>query len=253
MLISNELPQDAIDLLQKGRKFGLKESWSLPYYSGFFAERFLPRKQQVPMNECLAMAEKYYEDAAKVSGRPFYVDHAWMRLATRGAGEDPVEQLVAQREFVLKMKPQVTEMEGMPGAGEGMYMEGGMEMENSPYILLSRRLVQRSSGLAKRLVEEYGAAQDAEYKKNLEEQLKKVRDVFEAFKPAGHCCGNCLLQYGPGQFFCSGCGAKVQPYGYCRECWAKGKLVAVSGCFCHLCGAKSPDAPKVTAVAEGDE
>ena len=247
MLISNELPQQAIDLLDKGRKYGLKEAWSLPYYSGFFAERFLPRKGEKSKTECLKMAEKYYEEAAQISGRPFYVDHAWMRLATRGAGEDPVAQLAAQRDFVMKLKPSY---EGMEGMGEEMYMEGGMEMENSPYMLLSKRLIQRSSSLARKYVEDLDLAKDASYKQRLAGQLDKIRAVFEAFKPAGHTCDNCLNQYGPGQFFCAQCGEKVEAYGYCPGCWSQGKMVITSGNHCHICGGKVPCTKKTKVVAE---
>ena len=139
-------------------------------------------------------------------------------------------------------------MGGMPGS---MEMAGGMEMENSPYTVLSRRLIQRSASLARRLVAEQSEAQDAEYKKTLAEQLVKVRGVFEAFKPAGHVCDNCLNEYSAGQFFCTGCGDKVKPFGYCRECWAKGKMVQLSGGDCSLCGAKSPE--MVQRVAMVDE
>jgi hypothetical protein len=247
MFISNARPQDAISLLQKGRRYGLKDHWNLSYFSGFFAERFLPRVGQVPMSDCLKMAEQYYSES------PFYVHHAWLRLATREAGEDAVAQLVAQKDVVLKMKPQLSDIEGMPeGSGADVYM-GGMEMESSPYAVLSGRLVQRSASLARQLVEEQRQAQDPEYRKTLAEQLLHVRQVFDAFRPAGHACGNCCAQYSAGQFFCCACGVKVEPFGYCRTCWAQGKLVVLTGDFCHNCGTKSPEALKRAKAAEGTD
>jgi len=248
LLIANQLPDRAIALLAKARKIALEQSWSWPYYSGFYAERFLPRKGTVSDAECFKQAQAFYEEASKLSGRPCYVDHAWMRLSTRDAGDCPVKQLAAQKDFVLELKPTYMEgMEGVEGA-EGMPpegammedMEGGMEMEDSAYSRLKARLLERSQALAIELLDRMAEESDPQKKDKLESDLDIVRAVFEEFRPKGRVCQNCLFAYGAGQFFCPKCGERVEAYGYCRECWKQGKMVLLHGDFCHICGAESP-------------
>ncbi len=253
MAIAYAAPDRAVALLEKARRIAEIKDWRLDFYRGFIAERFLPRAG-VPVADCETLAERAYADAA-TPGAPAHVARAWMRLATRQAGDEPLQQLVAQKEFVLaRQKESTPDFDaGAPMDGEYPHVaatsaydgaEGGVAASLAAWVQVRAR--DRSQVLLQALEE----AEEGPAKSAILADLEVARQVFEEMRrsaarlasDAGHICNNCLTEYGPAQFFCHHCGEKVVPYDFCPSCWGRGQRVVLSGGFCPLCGESAPAA-----------
>ncbi len=233
--VAIQAPQHAIDLFGKARKYGLKEDWRWPFYAGHITERYLSRTD-IPEADWRARATAFYGEASDVGGRPAYVDRVWMRCATGSAGENSVKQLLAQKTFVMNLKPAM--MAGL-GGSMGVVGANSMGLTDTSYSRLKKVLLREARVTVGELLVQIAEERNPAKKDALRRDLDEVRGVFDVFKPKGHVCSNCLDEYGPGEFFCSNCSKKVDPYGYCLGCWTRGSLILLQGEYCHICGAKA--------------
>jgi len=254
MHIAHAAPVQAVELLQKANRYGSTSSWRWPFLAGHISERYLNRAG-VKEDESLQMAENFFWESASLSGCPSYVERAWLRLKTRGAGDDPVQQLLAQKLEVAKLAQAYSgaafngaAFNGAEGDESMMPMDRSMMMEVSMPQRLAATLMDRAHGQIGRLLNEKSQAAD-DAKATLAAQLTQLRGIYDEMRELGissgeHVCKNCLTGYGAGEFFCRSCGHGVKAFGYCPTCWKVGRLVLTSGNFCHISG----DAVRVPAV-----
>ncbi len=228
LMLSVEEPEKALEILEIGfNDKGLSSNWKIPFYAGYVLTHHFPDKET---SKTLSRAEKYLKVAvSRSAGTERHVMSQLIYVKAKERKNDgsytfskkvviPVTSDKQARIIALFDEWQDTQKRSsmLGSAPAPIYSSIGSENFNTlNYEEMILSLMQ-------------SAKQSESENKDVIDTISLVRS--EMFK-GRHLCDKCIFSFGPGEKFCSSCGATVQIYGLCPKC-----SLVVKGRFCSNCG-----------------
>ncbi len=221
LMLSVETPEKAVEILKRAcDNPRLNRNWELPFLAGFIVSHHMKDKKIEGKVKKEDLAEYFFSLAAQRSSPPEpHVISSYMRAKAQkliGKKWRGIQVTSDRQAFLCALIDTHLENTIRP---EGAYA--------SSFNITSfgkMTIIEKILSVAQSLKEEEKDNQ------NVTATIDKMKELV--FKNS-HICEQCLTPYGPGEKYCSSCGAKVEVYGTCSKCGAVKK-----GKYCSNCGAE---------------
>ena len=247
LMLSVEEPEKALEILEIGfNNKALSSNWKIPFYAGYILTHHFPDKET---NKTLSRAEKYFKAAVSrsagserhVMSQLIYVkakerkndgSYTFSKEKVLPVTSDKQARIIAlfdewkdiQKRNSMMNSMNMNTMNTSSTPAMNYSPIGGENFNTLNYEEIILPLMQ-------------SAKQSESENKDVIDTIALVRS--EMFK-GRHLCDKCIFSFGPGEKFCSSCGATVQTYGLCPKCSA-----VVKGRFCSSCGTDAVPPKKV--------
>ncbi len=237
LMLSVRAPKKSAEILMRGaNNRNLQHNWQLPFMAGHVLYHFA-KDEDYPNGDRLDQAENMFRLALSrnrsASSMP-YLASALLRtkakqIAKKGTwGADQTPVVNNKQAYLCALYDEWKKCGGGTRSCDDTYSGGGGSSVGMDTI--KPRLLKAVKDSKASVTNVKGVS--AKDKKNVMKTVNKVmKDVLES----EHLCPKCLTAYGPGDNYCSECGAKVKVYGVCPKCKA-----VVKGKYCDKCGTKNP-------------
>ncbi len=243
MYISHDLPEKAIELLEKGDKYSTVRNWQRANYCAFIQDKVIGARTQDDAAKALMIPKiiQYLETALENNDAPAYVEREWLRKQAilKNIENDELGQLQLWYDHYLSKVVDTTsgmagEMAGENGTPSQPYIN---EMDQASQTLRDD-IMKKAQKIALDIWNSRTGA-NAETNKTLDGKLAQVKEIFKAIAPQGHYSPVSLMPYNAGDKFDTATGTPIKVFGICKTCQAKGITTILHGSYCHVCGEKA--------------
>jgi RNA polymerase subunit RPABC4/transcription elongation factor Spt4 len=219
-------PKRGLELLDKGIDVVGDENWKLPAFAAQIVTQYCKDDK-----DAQDKARKYWEQAKKGKGHPFYIESALVRIQSAGIQDDPVAMARLWKKVGSCMSYEI----GFGNEGRTMFPESMYDGEQGERY--NKQACEKVVDILRKVRAAADEAKDPAEKKKLDDQASEIIEIIKTMMGAEHACNYCFAQYGPGDKFCPNCGRPVEEYGVCPKC---GNILGPGDKFCPKCGEKIP-------------
>ncbi len=235
LYLQNDLPDSAIKLLKKGNKLLKTPSWKYPFQQYFIIHDIKGQRDEKKLAEYTDEMSALLKQAMDRSNAPAHVQKKWLRLEAKknGLTDDDLGRLQLWANY-YKQKTHANMVSGEETTIQDAYYQDGADSE------LLKQIITMAQDMALDNWKKQQKAQGDE-KKKLEEEHKKISEVFFSIAPKGHYSPVSLRPYAAGDQFDVYTGTPVKPYGANPELLKQGIVVIYKGPYCQITGKPRAD------------
>lgn len=241
MFLSNDIPNESMELLKKGDRLLKTPSYRYPFNQYCILNNVISSNDDAKRAANRPQMIELLGIAMDRSGAPDFIQNQWLRLQAEAKGydDDTIGRLRLWRDYyVSKAKASATEngANGKPGSvsADSEYSYDGFSATERGVALLNQIMNMAHNMAVDNFKKRQTAKGDA--LKKLQAEHKEISDIFFSVAPSGHYSKESLHSYEAGDLFDVYTGTPVTPYGVDPDMLQKGKIVVYKGAYSQATG-----------------